>query len=253
MGEPYYVIFQPIDVHCHLIKNPEGNDWPNAVYVTSSLSLCDYPEMHYLPENFVVNGLLDLQNCRNLKRLPRTLKATGMINLTGCQKITSIPKHFYLKGDLFLYGCQSLQKFPRNFHIQGSVYFGRRLQRMYTTPTVFSGFKYLKQLSENFKVENNLDLNGCYALKDLPRNLFVGGLLTINDCGVLHPPRGLGFIHSFSTNDQIRKKRFETWIKWTKSPSFQICLCVLLARKVSVWSLLNDDIVFILFKNYLTF
>jgi hypothetical protein len=108
----------------------------------------------YIPEGLKVEGDLNLESCKRLKSLPDNLYVGGKLNLEGTN-IKQIPKGLYVGDDFILVGLE------------------------------------IKSLPKDLNVQGGLDLGYCTDLTSLPKNLKVGGYLSLYNTKITLLPEGL--------------------------------------------------------------
>jgi hypothetical protein len=108
----------------------------------------------YIPEGLKVEDNLNLSSCKHLKSLPDNLHVGGELNLEDTN-IKQLPKGLYVGGDFRLVGLE------------------------------------IKSLPKDLNVNGGLDLGYCTDLTSLPKNLKVGGYLSLYNTKITSLPEGL--------------------------------------------------------------
>ena len=108
----------------------------------------------YIPEGLKVEDNLNLSSCKHLKSLPDNLYVGGELNLEDTN-IKQLPKGLYVGGDFRLVGLE------------------------------------IKSLPKDLNVDGGLDLGYCTDLTSLPKNLKVGGYLSLYNTKITSLPEGL--------------------------------------------------------------
>jgi hypothetical protein len=105
-------------------------------------------------EDLNIKGDLNLSSCKHLKSLPDNLYVGGELNLEDTN-IKQLPKGLYVGGDFRLVGLK------------------------------------IKSLPKDLNVDGGLDLGYCTDLTSLPKNLKVGGYLSLYNTKITSLPEGL--------------------------------------------------------------
>lgn len=116
-----------------------------------------------LPSTFTKVDVVSLtfQQC-GIARIPSGIPVGAHVTISQCGRYSEVPRHW--KGDLQLIGLDSLREVPSSFRCEGSL--------------SVEDCENLSILSGEVKKDLNL-MSGCVKLKNLGRELFVGGKLRI--------------------------------------------------------------------------
>ena len=204
LSEPYYKeavkrgisIGQWLDLQCIL----------HSIILDSTLSKSI--ENLPLPEKidrifkFPGNGIIKSESTlqfileNHIDRFPDGLDIDGDFKIGHSLALTKLPKRLKVKGDLFASNCPLLSEIPNDISVGEDVILSSTsIRTLPDSLKVINGSLYLRscenleKLPDNLKVRRDFCLEGCIALKRLPKGLKAYGrsrdIMEINYCTAL--------------------------------------------------------------------